>query len=409
VRGTGWPAMAADSSRLRPVRWRTTLVAVGVVGATLVVTGTALAIVLRHTLTEQVREDAELRAQEIAAGWRSDSSPLAVGDAEDQLVQVVDADGRVVASSPNVAGEPLVAMLDDGESAVVDGASGSGDFLAVAAGSDGRTVIVARSLDDVDETTWTLVFALGVGIPSVLLVVGATTWLLAGPVLSRAERADRRQRQFVSDASHELRSPVAAIRQHAEVALAHPDRTAVDDLASPVLADAIRVQALVEDMLLLARMDEDALRLERRPVDLDDLVLDEVRRLRAITRLTVDGTGITAARVDGDPRMLARVVRNLGDNAARHAHTIVALGVRANADTVELCVDDDGPGVPPADRGRVLERFVRLDAARERDQGGGTGLGLAIVAEVVAAHGGSVSVSEAPLGGARFRLVLPAG
>lgn len=402
--------MAADQrprARLRPVRWRTTLIAVTVVAAALVATGIALVVTVRHTLTEQVREGATLQANEIADTWRP-GLPLADSgeDAEDALVQVLDSDGTVVASSPNVAGEPAVATLRAGESAEVRTPLESGDYLAVAVESRGRTVVVARSLDDVDETTWTLITALAVGVPLVLLVAGATTWLLAGPVLDRAERADRRQRQFVSDASHELRSPVAAIRQHAEIALAHPDRTTVDALADPVLAETLRVQALVEDMLLLARVDEGALRLDRRTVDLDDLVLDEVRRLRTTTRLTVDGTGIGAARVDGDPRILARAVRNLGENAALHAHTTIALSIGTRSGTAELCVDDDGPGVPRTDRQRVFERFVRLDSARARDQGG-SGLGLAIVAEAVAAHGGTVSVTEAPLGGARFRIALP--
>jgi signal transduction histidine kinase len=401
-----------DAARLRPVRWRTTGTAVVVAGAALLVAGIALVLTLRHTLTEQVRDDALLRADEVATAIEADAPelPLAVGDAEDVVIQVLGPDGSVTDASSNVAGEPALADLDDGDSDVVRTPVDDGDYLVVAVGvegADGETVLVARSLDDVEEATRLVALALVVGVPLVLLVVGATTWRLVGPALARAERASRRQRQFVSDASHELRSPIAAIRQHAEVALAHPLRRPVTELATPVRAEAIRLQELVEDMLLLARVDEQALRLERQPLDVDDLVLDEIRRLRSTTLMRVDGSGVGAGRIDGDPRMLARVLRNAGDNAARHARLALALAVSTDrAGWVEVVVDDDGAGIAPADRARVFERFVRLDDARSRD-GGGSGLGLAIVAEVVAAHGGSAAFEESPLGGARLRIRLP--
>jgi signal transduction histidine kinase len=408
--------MAANSdgavARLRPVRWRTTAIAVVVAGAALVAAGIALVLTLRHTMTEQVRDDASIRAEEVATALAAgDRPPLAVGDAEDVIIQVVAPNGTVTSASSNIEGEPPIADLDDGESDVVSPPLGEGDYLVVAVGAEGAaegdTVLVARALDDVAETSRTVALALVVGIPLVLLVVGATTWLLIGPVLDRVARSDRRQRQFVSDASHELRSPIATIRQHAEVALAHPDRSTLDGLASPVLAEAIRLQGLVEDMLLLARVDEQALRLDRQSVDIDDLALDEIRRLRAATSLEVHGTGIGAGRVEGDPRMLVRVLRNAGDNAARHARTQVVFSVSTDrTGWVEITVDDDGAGIAPADRERVFERFVRLDQARARD-GGGSGLGLAIVAEVVRAHRGTVAFDESDLGGARLRIRLP--
>jgi signal transduction histidine kinase len=402
---------AGDVARLRPVRWRAAGIAVVVAGVALVVAGVALVLTVRHTLTEQVREDATLRGEEVAGQIAAKRTPrLDVGDPEDVLVQVVAADGTVVAASQNIMGQPAVASLEDGDSDVVTPPLGEGDYLVVAVGVDrgsSGTVLVGRSLDDVAETTRTLVVALLVGVPVVLLVIGSTTWLLVGPVLDRAERADRRQRQFVSDASHELRSPIAAIRQHAEVATAHPDRVSTQSLARPVLAEAIRLQGLVEDMLLLARVDERALRLDRQPVDVDDLALDEIRRLRAATPLRVHGTGVGAGRVEGDPRMLVRVLRNAGDNAARHARTAIVFSVATDrTGWVVVTVDDDGPGIPPADRERVFERFVRLDQARARD-GGGSGLGLAIVAEVVRAHRGTVAFGESDLGGARLRIRLP--
>ena len=227
-------------------------------------------------------------------------------------------------------------------------------------------------------------------------------------MLDRLERGQARQRRFVADASHELRSPVASIRQHAEVALAHPDRTTVGALAETVLAENLRVQRLVDDLLLLARADEHTLQLQQRPVDLDDLVFEEARRLREATSLRVD----TARRLGraGQRRPRRRSggsLRNLGDNAVRHASSQVAFTLGEQDGAVVLDVDDDGPGIPPDERQRVFERFVRLDDARARDAGG-SGLGLAIVAEVVGAHRGTISIGSSGLGGARFEVRLPA-
>jgi signal transduction histidine kinase len=308
--------------------------------------------------------------------------------------------------------------------------------------------VVARVADMIGESTRIVTVLLAVGLPVLLLVVAATTWKVVGralaPVeairgevdeisavelhrrvpdppgddevarlartmnrmLERLQAAHARQRRFVADASHELRSPVASIRQHAEVALAHPHRTTTAELASMVLAEDLRMQRLVEDLLLLARADEHALPPRRRHVDLDDLVFDEARRLRDATGLHVDVGAVSAARVAGDATGLRQVLRNLGDNAARHASTRIAFALAERDGAAVLAVDDDGPGIPEADRERVMERFVRLDDARARD-GGGSGLGLAIVAELVAAHGGAVGIADSPMGGARVEVSLP--
>ena len=142
-------------------------------------------------------------------------------------------------------------------------------------------------------------------------------------------------------------------------------------------------------------------------VDLDDVVLAEAARLRGTTSLTVDTTGVGAGRVLGRAAELERVVRNLADNAARHAESVIALAVSDTGTHTVLTVDDDGPGISAADRDRVFDRFVRLDDARARD-GGGAGLGLSIVRAVVEAHGGDVSFTESPRGGARVEMRLPA-
>jgi len=196
------------------------------------------------------------------------------------------------------------------------------------------------------------------------------------------------------------------------VALAHPERADAARLARTVLDEDIRMQQLVEDLLVLARADEGTLRLERRPVDLDDLVLEVAGDLRQVSGLLVDTTGVSAGRVAGDENQLRRVVRNLADNALRHARGRVTFTLAEDAPgatgsgTTRLCVDDDGDGVPETERQRIFERFIRLDDARSRDTGG-AGLGLAIVAEVVSVHGGRVTVGVSPLGGARFEVLLP--
>jgi signal transduction histidine kinase len=224
-------------------------------------------------------------------------------------------------------------------------------------------------------------------------------------MLDRLQDSRDRQRRFVSDASHELRSPVATIRHELEVALAHPDQTTVEALAADLLAEDLRLEGLVEDLLLLARADEDTLSLIARPVDLDDLVLAEAARLRRRGIVRVDTSSLSAGRVAGDPAQLTRLVRNLADNAERHARSVVSLALGARSGQLTLTVGDDGDGITEADRVRIFERFTRLDGARTRDAGG-AGLGLAIVAAVARVHGGTVHVEPGP--GARFVVVLPA-
>jgi signal transduction histidine kinase len=228
-------------------------------------------------------------------------------------------------------------------------------------------------------------------------------------MLGRLDGADRQRRQFVSDASHELRTPVAVLRSEAEVAVRAPETTSVPDLAGVVLGEASRLEGLVEDLLALTRFDE---RDNNRSVgydadldfDVDDVVLAESARSR---RLPVDRSAVSAGRVRGIPADLARAVGHLLDNAARHGRSRMAVGVTTVGNEVLVWVDDDGAGVAEGDRDRIFERFVRLDEARDRDRGG-AGLGLAVVAETAAALGGSVSVASSPLGGARFELRLPA-
>jgi signal transduction histidine kinase len=355
---------------------------------------------------------------------------------------VTDEAGRTVRTS-----QPLAEPLPTESSDEVRLSGADHDYLVAVEDAEGYVVSVAVSLEEVDDSTSALVPLLLVGVPLVLLVVGGTTWAVAtraltpverirreveqitgdrldrrvpeppsrdeihrlaltmNQMLARLERSRDRQRQFVADASHELRSPLAGIRQTAEVSQAHPGALPEGELAEAVLEESARMQRLVEQLLLLTRADEGVATSRPRDVDLDDLVLTEARRVHR-TGLTVDTALVEAARVRGDETALGQVVRNLVDNAARHASQRVALQVRESGRDVVLAVEDDGPGVPPDQRERVFERFVRLDEARARDAGG-SGLGLAIVAEIVKAHGGSVTLDSSELGGARFVVRLP--
>jgi len=443
--------------RMESIRVRTMTAAVLVVGVSLVVASFAMLTLLERSLRANVRTTAFIHAEALAEDLSVGAGQglITAANGDEEFVQVLDGSGVVVMASSNVSDRVLLARLRPGEEQIIrEVPFEDGPFLAVATSSAGTqgplTVIVGRSLEPVGEARGAVAGLLAAGVPLLLAIVGAVTWRVVGkalgPVdairteveaissrelhrrvpdppgedeiarlamtmnrmLTRLEKAQLRERRFLSDASHELRSPVSTIRQHAEVALAHPDRTTIQELAEVVLEEDARLQRIVEDLLLLTRIDEGTLRLRSDAIDLDDLMFEEATRLRNSTDLRIDSTGVSAGRVSGDRGKLERLIRNLTENAARHASSQVRLSVKEADAHVVLQVDDDGPGVPEEFRRAVFERFTRLDDARDRERGG-TGLGLAIVAEIAAAHGGSVSVSAAPLGGARFEVVLPRG
>lgn len=435
--------------RFATIRAITTAVATVVVAIALAVGATALIAALRQTLIDEVGEAGRAQAGDVVRQLEAGKAPVlkvAVGD--EQLIQVITPAGAVVASSPNIAGAPAVARLTPGQSVQVVTPLDDDEFVAVAEGAQTpeglRIVVVARALVEVLDATTVVTRLLIIGLPVLLVVVATTTWFSVGralaPVeairrevdeisaaqlhrrvpqpaaddeigrlaatmnrmLARLESARNSQRRFVSDASHELRSPITTIRQHAEVVVAHPDRTTATELAEVVLAEQRRMQRLVEDLLLLARADEQV-PFARAPVDLDDLAFEEGHRLRSATSLRVDTSKVGAARVHGDVDALRRVLRNLGENAARHASSRIDIALADRGGDVVLTVDDDGQGIPEPEHDRVLGRFVRLDEARSRDDGG-SGLGLSIVDEVARAHGGSIKIEQSPLGGARIRV-----
>jgi signal transduction histidine kinase len=228
-------------------------------------------------------------------------------------------------------------------------------------------------------------------------------------MLDRLEDAFARQRAFASDASHELRTPLTVIRGQLEV-LARQSAPAAEDVRRVeriVRTEILRMERLVEDLLVLARADEREF-LRPRPVDLRPFARELLDGVRPIADRNFELGDIPAGVLDADPDRLAQALRNLLRNAIEYTTTggLVRLVGEAAGDRVTIAVEDDGPGIPPAHRERVFDRFHRTDSARTRVRGG-AGLGLAIARAVTEAHGGRISASESPEGGARVAIVLP--
>jgi signal transduction histidine kinase len=432
------------------VRTRVTLAAtvVALLGATI---GSVLFVVSMHSsLVQSLTGSAKQQAAGVAAqlDHGTPAHAAVVGTTDDVTTQVLDAGGRVVASdTPRGVG---ALRTTPGVSRGVR-VKGLGDVYVVVAkrAHDGSLVVVGTSEEQVQSATSTAVGLLLVAVPVGVALLAAVVWVSLGRALRPVERmrreaqaitsdhlhrrlpvppgedqladlartlnemldridaAQRLQRQFVSDASHELRSPLAAVRQLTEVAQRFPDRLSTRELATEVGAEERRMEGLVSALLTLARLDDGTGPGGRAPVDLDDVVVDEVRRAQASAeRVRVRIGGLSAAQVKGNAMLLGQLVRNLLTNAVRHAASQVCVSLSVVEGAVTLDVDDDGEGIPPAHRDQVFDRFVRLDEARQRDAGG-SGLGLAIVRKVATATGGSVVVTDSPLGGARLTVTLP--
>ncbi len=448
--------------RLRPLRrWflasvraRTTALSMLVVAAALAACAISLVVLVSHSLVRNVDETNLTRAEDVAARARTGALgriiPVSGGERDRSVfIQVVDQAGSVVASNAfiyvypeegshhrilfqrTVHGPPLAPQANF-RVVVLTGQTPTGP----------ANVIVATEMAQADETVSELRRTLAYGAPGVLLLAGLLVWLLVGralrPVevirsqvaaitdtasldrrvggppiddeigrlaqtmnamLDRLQRSAERQRRFVADASHELRSPLASTRAQLEVALSHPDTSVWETTAN--------------DLLFLARSEENPAGLAGvTPLDLDDIVLAEAGRLRARGRVHVDFSRVSAGRVRGVGDHLTRVVRNLMENAERHAAGNVRLELgRVSANgrgpKVQLVVSDDGPGVPTGQREHIFDRFIRLDDSRSRGDGG-SGLGLAICREIVTAHRGRIWADEARDGGARFVVQIPA-
>jgi len=215
-------------------------------------------------------------------------------------------------------------------------------------------------------------------------------------MLERLESASVFQQEFVSNASHELRSPLTTLLATTERALVDP-ATNWDDVAEVVVREGRRLDTIIDDLFWLARHDEHHVDTHNTEVDLDDLLYEEASRVRSMSELSVDTSGVAPTRVVGDPAMLKRMVRNVVDNAMRYARGELRLECRFDGDYAVVLVADDGEGINVAESYRLFERFARADSARSRVSGG-TGLGLSIVTEIVLRHGGSARFVDVPKG-----------
>lgn len=427
-----------------------------------VVTGAILAIVLqRYALVRVLDGSAVKTGRDLAkqlAGGRVPTTlvPTTGGIA---AVQLVAANDSVITTSPGT--DRSVSLIDrdqlvqvrGGDRIEVTGPAGE-PLRVVGRNVDSRTILVFTDVSRVDDSQRLLTNAALIGGPLAVLLMAVASYGVAtlalrpvgalrhgaaditaaglaeqrlpvpgardeihrlaitlNAMLDRIDSATSRQRTFVGDAAHELRSPLASLRVQLEVGQRLGPRADWPELVEDVLVDVERLDRLVADLLSLARLDETAVLRDPQPVALDELV-DSVVRGYVHARVPVSATGAPAVVV-GDADALRRVAINLIDNAVRHATSEVTVTVRpaqrANREVVVLTVVDDGPGIPEGERERVFDRFYRMQESRSR-QTGGTGLGLPIVRDIVRNHGGRVRVTgrdgERP--GLRAVVILPA-
>lgn len=455
--------MGSDG-RFRPRHWglaaRSAVVSASVVLIALVIAGLGLVGVLSTTLSKSVDDAAADRVRGIVSALRDDPAAeldvaLLAIDQRVVAVQVINQAGQVVRRSSDAPDTPLAPVAAIGAhlrtGITIDGTDNdmrvSGQRTRTPTGA--YTILVAGGIESVESTLKTVALLLGSAAPIIVGAAAAVSyWLVKrslrsveairmrvsdisatdltervpvppnrdeisalaqtmNEMLGRIEAGHAAQRRFVGDASHELRSPLAAIISALEVGQEHPELLNAGLTTGTLIPEAYRMQVLVEDLLLLARADERGLSLRTEDIDLDVLAEVEVARLRRETTHTVRAD-LLHTRIVGNTGALTRVLRNLLDNADRHARSLIEVTVRTRGHTAELLVCDDGPGIPAADRVRVFNRFVRLDSARSRS-GGGTGLGLSIVAEIVSAHGGRVAIGERTGGGTEVLVLLPSG
>jgi signal transduction histidine kinase len=451
------------------VRFRTTAVAVVVVGLVLVGAIVFLAAESDRRVEASVTASAEARAESLAvlaaAGLVTD--PLAAGSR--LQAQVVDAAGVVVAASPGIgqigpfvgvhlapdttARYTVDSLFEELEGLVPD-VEDEGPYVVVArgaAGPEGEVTVLVAASEEVIEGVGNVVAGVAlIGLPIVLLAVAVLVWILTGWSMRPVDRMSRdagaisathldhrlpvpeagdeltrlaetlndmldrlevslvRQRRFVADASHEMKSPVASIRAMVDVARESPGFDEWDRLLADLSREDARLEHLVSALLVLARSDEQAAPGRAIPLDLDQMAGIAAHGIAAQTGVVVHTSGIRPVQVVGDPEAIDSLLRNLLENATQHAARAMWVEVGEESGQAIVRISDDGPGIPLADRERAFDRFVRLDEARSRDAGG-AGLGLAVCRAVAAAHGGTVEFVDPAHGGTTAEVRLPLG
>ena len=433
-----------------------------VVAMALLITALLFLFLLQRALLNNVSNSARSRVEEVALLTQKTELPFDLPDSGEKgaVVQVVNGSGKTVAASAQViAGLRLSRLnpvlgdfLEESRSDLpITGDQKDDPFHVVAFGAQtprGRiTAYVALSLDGVYETVAATKKTLQISFPILLFIVAVASWFFVGaalrpvdamqrkvseigdgdlsrripepPVddeigrlarsmnlmLDRLQGSSDRQRRFVADASHELQSPLAASLADLEVALAHPSSVQWETLAESLVDDNRQMTRLVSDLLFLAKSDSGVKLAQFTAVDLDDIVRTEALRLRPRSPVRIDLTSVVPVEVRGNADQLARVVRNLLENASRYAASEILVELRKGDGFASLAVQDDGPGIEAAERARVFDRFARLDDSRSRHSGG-SGLGLSIAREILDGHGGTVGIEQS-LAGARFVVRIP--
>ncbi|MGN7250345.1 sensor histidine kinase [Arthrobacter sp. SAFR-014] len=439
------------------------MAALAVVALALLTGGLLMLLILGSALVSGTDSLLRTKVQDVAAlihNQDAEEASLAVAATvkKDPLVQIIDETGRVIgASEPRLIKTPLTFLRPAPDESATDSVSvpgllGDADeryVVVLGVDDEGRKywVLAGQAIQPQSDTVRIVTWLWLVAMPLLLGVVGLSVHYLIGrslrqvdtirtqvsyidagrlsqrvdvpatgdelqalavtmnSMLDRIETADQRQRQFVSDASHELRGPLTTIRTGLDISIADSSGETWRGM-QPILAEETRrLQGLVEDLLTLSKANDEGLALRSEDVDLDDVLAAELRRVNATSqhRIVAD---LVPARITGDPVRLSQAFRNVLDNADRHAAGTIAVKLSVTAQAVVVTIDDDGAPVPVADRERIFGRFVRLDESRSRHQGG-SGLGLAIARAIVEAHAGRVIAAETSQGWCRFEVSFP--
>ena len=453
-------------SRL-PIRWRLTAVFVAAMALILVATGLFLYFRLASSLDQAIDDGLRTRADDVAALVRQSDSGLREGgrgtlaEQDESLTQVLDSSGRVVDTTPQLGDAPLLSPNEAARAArepvfferdragVIDDRA---RVLAAPVDAHGRRliVLVGAATDSRQEALSALTTQLLIGGPVALVVAGLLAWLLAAaalrpveemrreaelitgteagrrlPVppahdeiarlgatlnemLGRLETALARERSFVADASHELRTPLAHLRAELDLALRRP--RSVEELEHAVRSaadEADRLARLAEDLLVLARADQDGLPVRREPVRPAALFATVAERFRP--RAEQSGREVVASappelEIQADRLRLEQALGNLVDNALRHGAGRIELRSLQRDGVVELHVLDEGDGFRAEFLEHAFQRFARAEESRSSD---GSGLGLAIAAVIAKAHGGEATASNRDPDGADVSISLP--
>ena len=431
------------------IRARLTFIFIFVIAVVLCATGAAILVVSAHSNNAEAigRINQAMAQIEITSSKNilPGANPLVLRTRDDIVIQVTNlGDSQVWAASSAIASYPvlshevvavhssseyLVNLLAWVKKSPLKGRLTLGQAQSLTTPRGAGLVVGFVYGDSISRSNHRVLMVLAVAIPLLLLVVAFVVWFSVGLTLSpveairlrvatiaandltervpdsggddeisrlsrtlnamldRLEKSSRIQQEFVSNASHELRSPLTTLLATVDRASNHLDETDWVDFTDTVRREGRRIDSLVDDLFFLARSDERREEMRREEVDLDDILDEEARRVRQITTLSISTSGVQPTRVWGDPAMLRRMVRNIVDNALRFANEEVTFSTRYVGPMAEICVHDDGTGADVPNSERLFQRFVRSDAARARTSGG-TGLGLPIVAEIALRHGG---------------------